>query len=65
MNDWADGNPERNENASEADKANSNATRFQANWQDGHYEGVDSEKLVSCISAGVHTQRHQRGDTRG
>jgi hypothetical protein len=39
-------------------KAKGNATRFKANWQHSRYEGVESEKLVSCISAGSHTQRH-------
>jgi hypothetical protein len=28
VNVWADGNPERNENASKADQAEGNATRF-------------------------------------
>ena len=58
VNASADRNPERNENASEADQANSNATRFQANLPNSRYEGVDSEKLVGCISAGSHTQKH-------
>jgi hypothetical protein len=58
VNVWADGNPERNENASKADQAKGNATGFEANLQHSRYEGVDSEKLVSCISAGSHTQRH-------
>ena len=58
MNACADGSPERNENASEADQAKGKATRFQANLQHSRYEGVDSEKLVSCISAGSHMQRH-------
>jgi hypothetical protein len=57
VNTRADGNPERNENASKADQAKGNATRFEANLQHSRYEGVESEKLVSCISAGFHTQR--------
>ena len=52
---WADGSPEQNKNASRADQAKGNATRFEANLQHSRYEGVDSEKLVSCISAGSHT----------
>ena len=56
MNACADGNPERNENASEADQAKGNATRFPANLPNSRYEGVDSEKLVGCMSAGAHTQ---------
>jgi hypothetical protein len=58
VNVRADGNPEHNENASEADQAKGNATRFEANLQHSRYEGVDSEKLVSCILAESHTQRH-------
>jgi hypothetical protein len=45
-------------NASKADQAKGNATRFQANLQHSRYEGVDSEELASCISAGSHMQRH-------
>jgi hypothetical protein len=56
VNACADGNPERNENASEADQAEGNTTRFKANLQHSRYEGVDSEKLVSCLSAGSHTK---------
>jgi hypothetical protein len=44
VNVWADGNPERNENASKADQAKGNATGFEANLQHSRYEGVDSEK---------------------
>ena len=58
MNPCADGNAERNENASKADQAKGNTTRFEANLQHSRYEGVDSEKLVSCISAGSHAQKH-------
>jgi hypothetical protein len=58
VNACADGDPENNENASEADQAEGNTTRFEANLQHSPYEGVDSEKLVSCISAESHTQRH-------
>jgi hypothetical protein len=47
VNARADGNPEHNENASEADQAKGNATRFQANLQHSRYEGVESEQLVS------------------
>jgi hypothetical protein len=41
------------ENASKADQAKGNATRFKANLQHSRYEGVESKKLASCISAGV------------
>jgi hypothetical protein len=58
VNACADGNPEGNENASEADQAKGNASRFEANLPHSRYEGVDSEKLISCVSAGSHTQRH-------
>jgi hypothetical protein len=58
VNTWVNGNPEYNENASKADQAKGNTARFQANLKHSRYEGVDSEKLVSCISAGFHTQRH-------
>jgi hypothetical protein len=57
VNARADGNPERNENAGETDQTNGNATGVEANLQHSRYEGVDSEKLVSRISAGSHTQR--------
>ena len=50
---WADGSPEQNENESKADQAKGNATRFEANLQHGRHEGMDSEKLVSRISAGL------------
>ena len=61
MCDCADDNPEHNENASKADQAkgNLNATCFGVNLQHSRHEGVDSEKLVSCISAGSHTQRQE------
>jgi hypothetical protein len=59
VNACTDGNPERNENANQADQAKGNATRLQANLQHSCYEGVDSEKLVSCISAGSRTQRQE------
>jgi hypothetical protein len=39
-------------------QAKGNATRLEANLQHSRYEGVVSEKLVSCILAGSHTQRH-------
>jgi hypothetical protein len=65
VNACADSNPEHNENASEADQAKGNATGFEANLQHSRYEGVDGEKLVSCISAGSHTQDIRREDTRG
>jgi hypothetical protein len=54
----ADGNLERSENESEADQAKGNTTRFEANLQHSRYEGVDSEELVSSISAGSHMQKH-------
>ena len=65
MNAWADSSPEHNKYASKADQAKGNATRFDANLKHSRYEGVDSEKLVSCISAGCHAQNIRRGDTRG
>jgi hypothetical protein len=46
VNGWADGNPERNENANEADQTKGNATCIEANLQHSRYEGVKSEKLV-------------------
>jgi hypothetical protein len=55
VNACADGNPERNENASDADQAKGSATRCQSNLTNSCYKGMDSEKLVSCISAGDHT----------
>jgi len=60
MSACADAHQERNENASEADQGTSKgkATHFLSNLQHSRYEGVDSEKLVGCISAGPHTQRH-------
>jgi len=39
-----------------ADQAKGNATSSEANLQHSHYEGADSEKLVSFISAGSHIQ---------
>ena len=54
VNAWANGNPECNENASEADQAKGNTTHFQVGWQHSRYEGVESEKLVRYISAGSH-----------
>jgi len=44
VNARADGNPERNENASKANRANGNATRLQADSPQGRYESVDSKK---------------------
>ena len=55
---WADGGPEHNENTSKANQAKGNTTRFEANLQHSRYEGVNGEKLVSCISVESHTQRH-------
>jgi hypothetical protein len=46
----ADANPERNEKAGEADKANGDATRLQAYSPQRCYEGVTGEKLVRCAS---------------
>ena len=40
-------------NASKADQAKGNATRFEANLQHSRHEGMDSEKLVSRISVGL------------
>jgi hypothetical protein len=40
----ADGNPERNENASKANHAKGNATRLQPNSPQGRYESVDGKK---------------------
>ena len=57
VNARADGNPECNEYASEADQTKGTATGVEANLQHSRYEGVDSEKLISFISAGSHTQR--------
>jgi hypothetical protein len=45
VNARTDDNPEHNENASEADQAKGNATRFDANLPHSRYEGVDSKKL--------------------
>jgi hypothetical protein len=59
MNSCTDGNPEHNENASKADHAKGDPTRLQANSPHSCYECVDSEKLVRCILAVSHTQRHE------
>jgi hypothetical protein len=56
VNACADGNPERNENASEADQAKGNPTRFETNLRHSRYEGVKSEKLVSWISEVSHAK---------
>jgi hypothetical protein len=58
VNACANGNPKYSENANKADQAKGNATRFEANLKNSRHEGVDSEKLVNCTSAGSHTQRH-------
>jgi hypothetical protein len=49
----ADGNPERNENASKANHAKGNATRLQPNSPQGRYESVDGKKLAKCTSVGL------------
>jgi len=66
VNARTDGHPKRNENASEADKANGNgnAMRLQANFPHSRYESVDGEKLVGCISASPRRKDIGRGDTR-
>ena len=65
MNACADGNPECNENADQADQAKGNTTGFDADLQHSCYECVDSKKLVSYKSAGSHTQRQwERRHTR-
>jgi hypothetical protein len=46
VNAVADGNPERNENASKANHAKGNATRLKANSPQGRYESVDGKKLA-------------------
>jgi hypothetical protein len=53
VNARADGNPESNENASEANHAKGNATRVQANLPQGGYESVDGKKLAECTSVGL------------
>ena len=65
MNARTDGHPKRNENASEADKANGNgnAMRLQANFPHSRYESVDGEKLVGCISASPRRKDIGRGKT--
>jgi hypothetical protein len=65
VNAWADGKPEHNEYANEADQAKGNATRFEANLQHSRHEGVDSQKLVSRILAGSHSEDIRRGNIRG
>jgi len=57
VNACADGNTERNDSTSKTDQAKGNATRFLANSQHSRYEGVDREKLESCISAGSHAKK--------
>jgi hypothetical protein len=64
VNAWADGNPEYNENASNADQAKGNSTPSYVNWQHSCHESVDSEKLVSYISAGI-SHKKTEGDTPG
>jgi hypothetical protein len=70
VNPCADGSPEYNENASEADQAKGNATRFQANMPHSRYEGVDSEKLEAvyqrCLTRktlGDETHKGDQGDS--
>ena len=64
MNACTDGNPERNENADQADQAKGNATGSEANLEHSRYERVDSKKLVRNKSAGSHTQRQWERHTR-
>jgi hypothetical protein len=52
VNACTDANPECNEEASKADQAKGNPTRFRASPQSPH-EGVESEKLVKCTSVGL------------
>jgi hypothetical protein len=52
----ANGNPEQNENASKADQAKGNATRFETNLPHSRYEGVDGEKLKLYISGVSHAK---------
>jgi hypothetical protein len=53
VNARAGGNPERNEDASKADRAKGNATRLQANLPQGRYESVNGKRLAKCTSVGL------------
>ena len=58
MNARADGNPERNENASKANHAKGNATCVHANWPQDRHESVNGKKLAKCTPVGLKSQRH-------
>lgn len=58
VNARTDGNPERNEYAGEADQTKGNAMGVETNLQHSRYEGVDSEKLVTCRKSNENSEKY-------
>ena len=57
VNVRADGNPERNEDASKANHAQGNATRVQTNLPQSGHESVDGKKLSEMHIIGVSVRK--------
>jgi hypothetical protein len=53
VNARADGNPERNENASKANHAKGDVTCVQANFPQGCYKSVDGKELAKRTLVGL------------
>jgi hypothetical protein len=69
VNACTNANPERDENASEADQAKGKAARFQAHVPQCCHEGVDGEKLMRraislSLKIGEETHKGDQGDTK-